>query len=241
MAWGVRSALAPDLTQLRPTAYRALIERFGASDREGRWRFLRRVGTRYHLALEPPPGSGPRLASLAPLVPMSLFEDPRPDPRARVVTAARIVPDVRERIATLFAAPAPPGSEVLLAGPPPAPAGVPGEPAIAEARITQESPTAMRITAAVPRGGGYLVVVDAYDPNWTAAVDGVAAPLLEADGLFRAVHLAAGRHEVALRYRSRPLRWGVVVSVATAVLLLAGCLYRPRRAPAPSAAAGDGR
>ena len=236
MAWGVRSALTPDLTQLRPTAYRVLIERFAASDPEARRRFLRRVGTRYHLALEAPPGSGPRLGSLAPLIPMSLFEDPQPGPRASVVTAARIVPDLRERIAALFAPPPPPGAEVLLAGPPPAPAGVPGEPAIPEARITAESPTTMRITAAVPRGGGYLVVADAYDPNWRAAVDGAAAPLLEADGLFRAVHLAAGRHEVTLRYGSRPLGQGVVVSVATAILLLAGCLFWPCRAAVSSAA-----
>ena len=245
MAWGVRSALAPDLTQLRPTAYRALIERFGASDQEARRRFLRRVGTRYHLALEPPPGSGPRLASLDPLVPMSLFEDSQPGARARVVTTSRVVPDLRERIAALFAPRRPADSEVLLASPPPVPAGATGEPATADARITQESPTAMRITAAVPQGGGYLVVLDSYDPSWSAEVDGVPVPLLEADGLFRAVHLAAGRHEVSMRYHSRPLLKGVVISVATAILLLAGCLFWPRRGPAASAvireAAREGR
>jgi hypothetical protein len=240
MAWGVRSALAPDLTQLRPIAYRALIERFGASSREARHRFLRHVGTRYHLALEPPPGAGPPLASLDPLVPVSLYEDPRPGPRARVVTAFRVVPDLRARIAELFA-PRTPDSEVLLASPPPAPAGVPGEPALADARITHESATAMRISAAVPRGGGYLVVLDSYDPNWAAEVDGVPAPLLEADGLFRAVPLAPGRHEVSLRYRSRPLLVGLVLSAAAGLLLVVGCALRPHRGAATFAASRETR
>ena len=233
MAWGVRSALAPDLTQLRPAEYGALVDLFVASDQDARYRFLRRVGTRYHLALKPPPGAGPPLASLDPLIPMSLYEDRRSGPCVHVVASVRVVPDHRTRLAALFAPDFEPGSEVLLATPSPSPAGVAGEPAIAgHARITDEWPTTIRIAAAVPAGGGYLVVLDSWDPNWSAEVDGESARLLEADGLFRAIHLAPGRHDVTMRYRSGPLLMGLCISVATALTLLVGCMLRARRGDA---------
>ena len=229
MAWGVRSALAPDLTQLRPAEYGALVDFFVASDQDARHRFLRRIGTRYHLALKPPPGAGPLLASLDPLVPMSLYEDPRSGRRVHVVASVRVVPDHRARLAALFAPDFEPGSEVLLARPSLAPAGVPGEPAVAgHARITDEWPTGIRLAAAVPAGGGYLVLLDSWDPNWSAEVDGESARVLEADGLFRAIHLAPGHHDVTLRYRSWPLLIGLGISVATALALLIGCVLRPR-------------
>jgi hypothetical protein len=233
MAWGVRSALAPDLTQLRPAEYGALVDLFVASDQNARYRFLRRVGTRYHLALKPPPGAAPPLASLDPLIPMSLYEDRRSGPRVHVVASVRVEPDHRARLAALFAPDFEPGSEVLLATPSLSPAGVAGEPVVAgHARITDEWPTTIRIAAAVPAGGGYLVVLDSWDPNWSAEVDGESAPLLEADGLFRAIHLAPGHHDVTLRYRSRPLLMGLCISVATALTLLVGCMLRPRRGDA---------
>jgi len=84
------------------------------------------------------------------------------------------------------------------------------------------------VAAAVPEGGGYVVLLDSYDPNWVAEVDGQRAPLLEADGLFRAVRVAPGHHDVVFRYRSRPLLIGLSVSLATALGLVVACtLIRP--------------
>jgi hypothetical protein len=66
-------------------------------------------------------------------------------------------------------------------------------------------------------------------------VDGRPAPVLRANGLFRALWLDAGAHEVALRYRPRALLAGAVVTALTAAALLALC--GTRRAAAPGAAA----
>jgi len=44
--------------------------------------------------------------------------------------------------------------------------------------------------------GGFLLLNDAWHPWWRADVDGVPAPILKADVLFRAVQVEPGRHRV---------------------------------------------
>ncbi len=52
----------------------------------------------------------------------------------------------------------------------------------------------------------YLILADLFYPGWEATVDGTPAPILVADGVFRAVFLAPGEHEVIFRYRPLALR-----------------------------------
>jgi len=52
------------------------------------------------------------------------------------------------------------------------------------------------------------------------SVDGTPAPLLRADGLFRAVRLAPGQHEVRFAYRPRALFLGMAVTGVTGLALL---------------------
>ena len=47
---------------------------------------------------------------------------------------------------------------------------------------------------------GYILINDAYDPDWTAEVNGHAAPVLRADFLLRAVPVPAGASSVVLTY-----------------------------------------
>ena len=79
----------------------------------------------------------------------------------------------------------------------------------------------------VADGDGYLVVRASYARGWTARVDGQPAATLRANGKHRAVPVPPGRHEVVLRYEPPGLRPGLVVAVASWVLLLAA-LIRPR-------------
>ena len=71
-----------------------------------------------------------------------------------------------------------------------------------------------RVGLATP---GYLVVSDAYYPGWQAYVDGRQAPLLRADGLFRAVALPAGEHKVEMRYKPPALGLGLLLAAVSAV------------------------
>jgi hypothetical protein len=55
------------------------------------------------------------------------------------------------------------------------------------------------------REGGMLALHDVWYPGWIAEIDGVAAPILRADVLFRAVEVPAGARRVVFRYA--PFSW----------------------------------
>ena len=71
-----------------------------------------------------------------------------------------------------------------------------------------------------------LLLSDANYPGWAVTLDGQPQPLYQANGLFRAVFVPAGEHEVVFTFRSRPFESGRWVSLLTltAVLLLAGAM-----------------
>ena len=48
--------------------------------------------------------------------------------------------------------------------------------------------------------GGMLVLHDIWYPGWIAEIDGVRAPILRADVLFRGVEIPSGRHRVVFRF-----------------------------------------
>ncbi len=80
-----------------------------------------------------------------------------------------------------------------------------------------------------------LVVSDAYYPGWQAEVDGRAAPVLRANLMFRAVPVPAGEHEVTMRYAPASWRAGLIISVATCILLLAALAATLWPRPGPGA------
>ncbi|HET7291165.1 MAG TPA: hypothetical protein VFM88_01945 [Vicinamibacteria bacterium] len=75
-------------------------------------------------------------------------------------------------------------------------------------------------------GEGYLVSRGSFTPSWSAQVDGRPSRVLRANGRHRAVAVAAGRHEVRLRYEPPLLRAGLLVS-ALGALLVGWLLVRP--------------
>jgi uncharacterized membrane protein YfhO len=58
-----------------------------------------------------------------------------------------------------------------------------------------------------------VVLLDRFDPNWHATLDGREAHILRANQLFRAVRAEAGRHEIRFYYRQRGLRTGLALSI----------------------------
>jgi hypothetical protein len=71
-------------------------------------------------------------------------------------------------------------------------------------------------------GPALLRLADAWYPDWTARVDGRPTPVLKADYLLRAVQVPAGRHQVVFRFESPAVRRGLLVSLISLVVVLAG-------------------
>jgi hypothetical protein len=116
----------------------------------------------------------------------------------------------------------PPG----MAPPPASPSQATGD-ATGEATVTAYEPERIAVRAAVREPGAWLVLSEVVFPGWTAAVDGQDTPIARADGLFRAVWLPSGLHEVVFRYRPRSFFLGVFSSGAAA-LVVAGLAIAAR-------------
>ena len=116
-------------------------------------------------------------------------------------TTAIVMTKQDDRLAALFAADTDPLRRLVLNASPPPPAGLAGAAAQPAARILREGANWLVAQANTGQDGGYLLLLDSYDPGWRVTVDGSPAPLLQANELFRAVRLAPGQHEVEFRYR----------------------------------------
>jgi uncharacterized membrane protein YfhO len=67
---------------------------------------------------------------------------------------------------------------------------------------------------------GWLVLGEWYYPGWQAWANGREQPIYRADYGLRAIPLAAGIHEVMLRYRPRSLYLGGALSLLTVAGLI---------------------
>jgi hypothetical protein len=159
-----------------------------------------------------------------------VLENPAPLPRAYVVHAARMLRDEeaawdalrdpgfefrRSALVELEPGAVPPGDFALDRDPTPA-AIVRYEPRRVEIEVECAAP-------------GILVLTDTYYPGWRVRVDGVEAPLLRANYLFRGVALAAGRHRVEFHYAPASVFAGAALSGAGALAI--ALLAWPRGVP----------
>ncbi len=127
--------------------------------------------------------------------------------------------------------------EVILSAEPSAAAPSEGSGPAGRAEIVDREPNWVTIRAELLRPG-YVVLLDRFDPNWRASVDGREVAVLRADHMFRAVQSGPGRHQIRFYYRQRGLRAGLWVSVSTLGLLvvLFALDPHPRRADSASLA-----
>ncbi|MEW6126621.1 MAG: YfhO family protein [Acidobacteriota bacterium] len=219
--YGLRDAVIVDVTKLRAAEYTQLIKLFRAKDGESRTRFLQRTGVRYFLQPEPPAGQF-RLIQPVPIFAtdkMALYECPNALARVSVVQEAEIEPNLTAQFDKLFTADFDAAKTVLLDKTPPAAVGIANEANAASATIIEDGNSHLSIRASAPEGGAYLLLRDSYDPNWQVEVDGASAPLLRANGLYRAVRFAQGEHTIRFTYRPTPLFYGAAISLLTALLL----------------------
>jgi membrane protein YfhO len=226
----IREALSYDLPLLWPLEYARTLGYFKYANREERLRFLTRVGTRFVILPTPPyPGAKP-LARLVGADQLQLYDYNPQARRAYVVPDALMGKDITWEMEGLFM----PQSRfdaargVLVSEPPPPPAGFPGPGVPPSATFVEDGLNRVVIRATLP-ADGYLALLDTYTPDWHVDVDGAPAPLMRANALFRAVHLAPGAHVVVFTYHPSQLYRGAAISSAAAAALAAWCLWARRR------------
>jgi membrane protein YfhO/6-pyruvoyl-tetrahydropterin synthase-like protein len=233
----LREALSYDLPLIWSLDYARMVGLFKFASREERLRFLTRVGTRFVILPGPPFPGAPPLARLLAAEQLQLYDFNPAARRVYVVPDALMGPNVLWQIEGMFQARFNPASGVLVSEPPPPPAGTPGMPVPASAEFIEDGLNRVVVRARLP-GDGYLALMDSYTPDWRVDVDGRPAPLMRANGLFRAVHLVAGTHVVTFTYHPSMFYLGARITGATAAALALWCLVGLRRAKqgAPRAA-----
>ena len=103
---------------------------------------------------------------------------------------------------------------------PPPPNSGPQASQPASAAYTEASPE--NVTVAVDAPSPSIVVVrNAFDPGWSATVDGRPAPVLPTDFLLQGVAVGAGHHVVRLTYRDAEVTLGMRAGIVVWFLLLA--------------------
>ncbi len=147
---------------------------------------------------------------------VTLLENQDALPRAWVVHDARQVRP-GEALDLLSSGEVDPRRTALLEDDPPELAGETS--ASGGARVTEYEPEKIEVAASTGKPG-LLVLGEIYHPAWKAYVDGEPVPVYRADHTLRAVRIPAGEHAVELRYESRALTAGLVVSLLTVAAFL---------------------
>jgi Bacterial membrane protein YfhO len=75
---------------------------------------------------------------------------------------------------------------------------------------------------------GWLMITDRWATGWQATVNGVAAPILRADFIFRAVHVNLGPNTIEMRYKPKYFAFTLALSWGTLAALAALQLRRTR-------------
>jgi hypothetical protein len=150
---------------------------------------------------------------------LELLENPHALPRAYVTYRARRAPAPRTLLSTLAAEQFDPLAESWIEADADLPAAADAPPRGVPATIVRDDPqiVEVRATLAAP---GLVVLADTYARGWQATVDGVRAPILATNHLFRGVPAPAGEHVVRFEYRPRSLRIGVALTLLTASALV---------------------
>ncbi|NOT27337.1 MAG: YfhO family protein, partial [Acidobacteria bacterium] len=228
-AWQAREVLTYDLPVLWPRDYLEMSNRFFDGGIDVRERLLDRTGVRYRVL--PQRRAGDRV----PLTPIPQFYESflydfgdAAAARASIVPTAQVVPQVERQIEALFED-GWDSRQVVLVDRPGAPLGTPGPPVEPYAHIVEDAANHTVIDSGVDSEAGYLVFLDSYSDDWQATVDGQPASIARANGLWRAVHLAPGKHRVEFRYRPRALAVGATISAAGLLCVLGLFFLGPKR------------
>jgi hypothetical protein len=163
-------------------------------------------------------------------------------PRVTVVDRWTVVPSAADAIERVATGEVDPARGVTLEADPGIEGRREGPAIVGEGTIRERTPEDLEIEVDAPVPS-IVVVRTAFDPGWTATVDGRPAEVLPSDGLLMGIPVETGSHEVRLTYRdadvTRGLRAGAVAWTSFAAAFVVAIVRERRRrrervqAPAP--------
>ena len=102
-----------------------------------------------------------------------------------------------------------------------------GDPPLEPVEVVEHRANRVRLHVTAPRAG-FVVLLDAWWPDWTATVDDAPAPIRRANAIFRAVQVGAGEHEIIMEIHA-PREALLGAALALGALVLAGLRWRGER------------
>lgn len=213
-AWRVRDSFSFDNAMLWPREYWQARNRFRSASHEERLRFLRRAGVGSYLVPWTELTGASVVHEDALFEPVALWQFDTSSPRVLVTTDWSVDADTASAVGRSFE-----DRSTVLVSSEASPAGLTGSATADGARILEEGHSRLLIEASSSTDDGFLVVRDSFAGGWTVFVDDQPAEIVRADGLFRAVRIAAGTHQVDFRYEPPGLRAGLVLTTLSALVL----------------------
>jgi hypothetical protein len=151
--------------------------------------------------------------------PSYLYEDLYFVPRAYVAATSIFTTSPLETLRRMASPEFDALQNVILATDPGASPAVQGFGLAGRVEMTERQPNMVTLRAHLSRPG-YVVLLDRFDSNWRARIDGREVPVLRANQLFRAVYAEPGQHVILFYFRQQGLLAGMLISAITLVALL---------------------
>jgi len=158
--------------------------------------------------------------------PSYLYEDLCFVPRAYVAGTAIFTTSPLDTLRPMASPGFDAAQNVILAGDPSASPLIQGSGPAGHVEIMEHKPNVVTMKADLVRPG-YVVLLDRYDSNWHASIDGREVPVLRANQLFRAVYAGPGQHLIEYYYRQNGLIAGGLITCVTAIGLVGFYLRNP--------------
>jgi hypothetical protein len=158
--------------------------------------------------------------------PSYLYENPYFVPRAYVAGTSIFTTSPLETLSRMASPDFDALGNVILAADPAASPAVHGSGPAGRVEITERQPNAVTLKADLSRPG-YIVLLDRYDSNWRAKIDGRQVPVRRANQLFRAVYAQPGQHVIAFYYHQQGLLAGLFITCVTIVVLFWSYVRNP--------------
>ncbi len=190
-----------------------------------RIRFLEVTNTRYLVAMESEKIEEEMRSGRLGKIHKGLYKLPNALPRAYMVPQVKMVPDQAKAIEEILKDGFDPLQSVVLEKMSQvSPVDGQGGKVL---DLRYEGPNRIEVTA--ESLGGYLVLLDSFYPGWRVLVNGREQGLFRANGLFKAVFLEPGRHQIVFSYEPRYFVWGLLTSLISLCLVIVGLwVSRPK-------------